>query len=60
MRMFNNVKQPKVIYLKFGEKFLACLTMLGLKSIGSTSSTTKEKLLLYCRKFSAFVVAVII
>ena len=60
MRMFDNIKHRGVIYLKFGDRFFTFLTMLGLESKGSISSTIKETLLLYFFKFSAFVVAVII
>ena len=59
-RIFNNVKPLDVIYEKFVDDFFTSLTMLGLKSKGSISSTTKEKLFLFCHKFSAFVVSVII
>ena len=55
MRMFNNVKHFDVIYLKFRDRFFTTLTMLDLES-----KAIKENLLLYCRKFSAFVFAVII
>ena len=60
MRMFNNVKHHDVNYLKFGDRFFTSLTMLGLESKDSISFKIKKYLLLYCRKFSAFVVAVII
>ena len=59
-RILNNVKPLDAIYEKFVDKFFTSLTVLGLKSKGSVSSTTKEKLFLYCRKLLAFVVAVII
>ena len=60
MKRFNNVKHRDVIYLKFGDRFLNSVTMLGLESKSSISSTIKENLLLYCCMFPAFVVAVII
>ena len=46
--------------LKSGNKFLTSLTKLVLKAKASICSTSKENLLLSCRKFSAFVIAVII
>ena len=55
-----NAKHRNVIRLKFGVKFLTFLTKLVLEGKASTCSTTKENLLLSCRKFSAFVAAVII
>ena len=48
------------IRFKFGEKFSTFLTKLVLKGKGSIWSTIKEKLLLYCRIFSTFVVVIII
>ena len=58
MKMFNNVKHHDIIFFKFGDIFFTSLTMLGLESKGSISSTNKGNLLLYCRTFSAFMVAV--
>ena len=58
--MFSKVKPSNVIYLKLGDRFVTSLTMLGLAAKGSISSIIKENLLLYCRKFSALLVAVII
>ena len=58
--MFNNVKPRDVIYLKLGDKLFSSLIMLGLDVKCSISSTIKENLLLYCRKFSTFLVAVIV
>ena len=57
MRMFNNVKYRDVICLR--DTFSTSLTMLGLESKSSFSSTINENLLLFCRKFSAFVVVAI-
>ena len=59
--MLNNAKHRNAIYLKFeGRLFFFSLSMLGLQSKVSINSTIKENLLLYYRKFSAFVVAVVI
>ena len=55
-----NVKHRHIIRLKFGDKFLTSLTKLVLEGKASICSTFKENLLSYCRKFSAFVVVVII
>ena len=54
------VKHRSAIRLKFGDKFLTSLTKLVLQAKASICCTIKENLLLYCRKFSAFVVVVII
>ena len=60
MRVIYNVKRRYAIRLKFEDKFLTFLTKLVLEPKASICSTIKENLLLYCRKFSAFVVVVII
>ena len=68
MTMLNNVKYRDAIYLKSGDRFFTSPTItevrkaeeLGLESKASVSSTIKENLLLYCRKFWAFAVALII
>ena len=60
MRVMYNVKHRYAIRLKFGDKFLTSLTSLVLEAKASICSTIKENLLLYWRKFSAFVVVVII
>ena len=59
MKIFNNLQHRHAICLKFGGKFFTSLTMLGCEAEASISSTIKENLMLYCRKFSALVVAVI-
>ena len=60
MGMIYNVKHRYAIRLKFGDKFLTSLTKLMPQVKASICSTIKENLLSYCRKFLAFVIAVII
>ena len=60
MRVMYNVKDCYAIRLKFGDKLLTSLIKLLLEAKVTICSTIKENLLLYCRKFSAFVVVVII
>ena len=54
MRVMHKVKHRYAIHLKFGGKFLTSLTNLVLEAKASICTTTKENLLLHCRKFSAF------
>ena len=58
MGISNKVKRPHAIYLKFGDRCFTSLTMLVLEAKASICSAIKENLILYCRKFTAFVVAV--
>ena len=48
------------IPLKVRDKFLTYLSKLVLEVKGTICSIIKENLLLFCRKFSAFVVVIII
>ena len=59
MKIFNNVKHRHTICLKLGDIFFTFLAMLGCEAKASTGLAINENLILYCRKFSAFVVAVI-
>ena len=54
MITFNNV----TVCLIFGEILLTSVTKLALVAKASICSTIKRNLLLYCPKFSAFVIAV--
>ena len=58
MAIFDNAKHRHAICLKFGERFFTSRIMLGLQAKASVCSTIKENPPLYCRKFSAFVIAV--
>ena len=59
MKIFNNVKYRHVICFKFGGRFFASLTMLEREAKAIIYSAIKENLILYCRMFLSFVVAVI-
>ena len=60
MTVIYNVKHRYAIHLKSGDKFLTALTKLVPYAKVRIYSTIKENLLLHCRKFSAFVVVVMI
>ena len=60
MKLIYNARYCYAIRLKFGEKFLTFLNKLVLEGKTRICPTIEENLLLYCRKFSAFVVVVII
>ena len=60
IRVIYNVKHRSTIRLKFGDKFLTSVTKSVLNEKASICSAIKEILLLYCVKFWAFVVVVII
>ena len=56
IKIFNNKKHCQTICMKFGNKFLTSLTILGCKAKASTCSIIRENLILYCCKLSRFVV----
>ena len=60
MRKLYSVKQRYATRLKYEGKFLTFQTKLVPEGKASIYSTIKGNLRLYCRKFSRFVVAVII
>ena len=59
MTIFNNVKHRHAICSKFGDKFFTFLTMLVCEAKASIFYAIKRNLILYCRTFSAFAIAVI-
>ena len=59
MRIIYNLKKCYAIHFKFGEKVLRSLNKLVFVAKDSICSLFKENLLLYCSKFSAFVIAII-
>ena len=60
MRIIYNVRHPYAMPLKFEDKFLTFPIKLALGVKASICSIIKDNLILYCRKFSAFVADVII
>ena len=60
IRIIYNVKHVYAILLKFGGKLLTFVTKQVLEVKASICSTIKENPLLYCLKFLALVVVVII
>ena len=59
MTIFNKTKHCQAVCLKFGDRFIPFLNMLGVQAKASICTTTKENLPLYCRKLSAFAIAVL-
>ena len=59
VRRFNIVKHHHPICLKFRDRLITSLAMLGLEAKGRICSVIKENLILYCRKFLALIIAVI-
>ena len=60
MRMIYNVKHRQAIRLKFEVMFVTSLTKIVLEAETSICSRIKEIILLYCLKFLAFFIVVII
>ena len=60
IKIIYNVRRGYAIRLKYGGKLLIFVTKYVLEAKASICSTIKENLLLYCLKFSALVVVVII
>ena len=60
MGKFSNTKHLHAICLKFGDIFFTSLAKLLLEANASICSAMKEILPLYLRKFSAFVMILII
>ena len=58
IKIIYNVKHLHVIRLKFGDQCLTFLSKLVLEGKASISSTVKENIVLHCRRFLAFAVAV--
>ena len=60
MRIIFDVKHLHLVRLKVGDISLTSLTKLVVQVKASICSKTKENLLLYCRKFSMFVIVMLI
>ena len=60
MAIFNNVKHLHAICLKFGDRAFTFLTMLRFQDKTSIHSTTKGNLPIYCLRFTAFIIAIIV
>ena len=60
IRVIYNVKHRYAILLKIRGKFLASLTKLVLEAKPSICSTSSENVQLYCLKFSAFVLKIVL
>ena len=60
VRIIRNVKHSYATRLKFGDKVLTPETKIIFEAKPSICSTIKDSSLLFCRKFSAFAVVVIV
>ena len=54
----NHTKYRHATYLKFGDMFFTSPTTLELEAKAIIDFTIKENLILYCRRFSVFVAAI--
>ena len=60
VRIIHNAKYSYATRLKFGDKVLTPETKIIFEAKPSICSTIKDSSLLFCRKFSAFAVVVIV